>query len=131
MYFVRSYVDKRTICTIPIILILATGLPTALAEHTHSHTQTHSPAYLYGFGLGKNAGLRGYYDVMNDCRPYLSTNVTGAVKNFTSLQQVNDCDSGYDDGWNKYCHMGLARHSNAAADCPISSPKTETESSQY
>jgi hypothetical protein len=126
-------VDKKTICTIPIVLILATGLPTALAAHTHSHTQTHSPAYLYGFGLGKNAVTRGYYDVMNDCsnRPYLSTNVTGAIKNFTSLQQVNDCDSGYDDGWNKYCHMSLARHSNAAADCPISSPKTETESSRY
>jgi hypothetical protein len=126
-------VDIRTIWTIPIVVILATGLPTVLAAHTHSHTQTHSPAYLYGFGLGKNAVTRGYYDVMNDCsnRPYLSTNVTGAIKNFTSLQQVNDCDSGYDDGWNKYCHMGLARHSNAAADCPISSPKTETESSQY
>jgi hypothetical protein len=125
--------DIRTICRIPIVLILATGLPTALAAHTHSHTQTHSPAYLYGLGLGKNAVTRGYYDVMNDCsnRPYLSTNVTGAIKNFTSLQQVNDCDSGYDDGWNKYCHMGLARHSNAAADCPISSPKTETTSSQY
>ena len=125
--------DIRTIWTIPIVLILATGLPTALAAHTHSHTQTHSPAYLYGFGLGKNAVTRGYYDVMNDCsnRPYLSTNVTGAIKNFTSLQQVSDCDSGYDDGWNKYCYMGLARHSNAAADCPISSPKTETESSQY
>ena len=66
---------------------------------------------------------------MNDCsnRPYLSTNVTGAIENFTSLQQVNNCDSGYDHGWNKYCHIGLARHPNAAADCPISSPKTETE----
>jgi len=52
-------VDIRTICTIPIVLILATGIPTALAKH--------SSAYLYGFGLGKNAGLRGYYDVMNDC----------------------------------------------------------------
>ena len=124
--FVRSYVDKKTICTIPIVLILATGiLPTALAAHT--------PAYLYGFKLGKNAGLRGYYDVMNDCsnRPYLSTNVTGAIKNFTSLQQVNDCDSGYDHGWNKYCHIGLARHSNAAADCPISGPRTQIKSSQY
>ena len=119
--------DIRTIWTIPIVLILATGLPTALAAHTHSHTQTHSPAYLYGFGLGKNAVTRGYYDVMNDCsnRPYLSTNLTGAIKNFTSLQQVNECDSGYDDGWNKYCHVGLARHPNAAADCPISGPKTE------
>ncbi len=115
--------DIRTIWTIPIVLILAIGLPTALAAHTHS------PAYLYGFGLGKNAVTRGYYDVMNDCSNRLSTNVPGAVKNFTSLQQVNDCDSGYDDGWNKYCHMGLARHSNAAADCPISGPKTE--SSQY
>ena len=125
--------DIRTIWTIPVVLILATGLPTALAAHTHSHTQTHSPAYLYGFGLGKNAVTRGYYDVMNDCsnRPYLSTNVTGAIKNFTSLQQVNDCDSGYNDGWNKYCHIGLARHPNAAAACPISGPKTETESSQY
>ena len=56
--------DKRTIYAIPIILILATGIPTALAAHTHSHTQTHSPAYLYGFGLGKNAVTRGYYDVM-------------------------------------------------------------------
>jgi hypothetical protein len=85
----------------------------------------------YGFGLGKNAVLRGYYDVMNDCanRPYLPTNVTGAIKNFTSLQQVNDCDSGYDDGWNKYCHMGLAKHPDIAASCPISGPKTET--SQY
>ena len=112
--------NKKLICTIPIVLILATGLPTALAAHTHSHTQTHSPAYLYGFGLGKNAGLRGNYDVMNDCsnHPYLSTNVTGAIKNFTSIQQVNDCDSGYNDGWNKYCHMGLARHSDAA-NCPI------------
>src|SRR5215813_6912108 len=65
----------------------ATGIPRALA--------THSTAFLYGFGLGKSAGLRGYYDVMNECsnRPYLSTNVTGAIKNFTSLQQVNDCDS--------------------------------------
>ena len=120
--------DTRTISTIPIVLILATGLPTALAAH--SHTQTRSPAYLYGFGLGKNAGLRGYYDVMNDCsnRPYPSTNVAGAIKNFTSLQQVNDCDSGYDHGWNKYCHMGLARHPNAAASCPISGLKSETES---
>ena len=121
--FVNSYVDKRTIWAIPIILILATGIPTALAAH--------SPAYLYGFGLGKNAVLRGYYDVMNDCanRPYLPTNVTGAVKNFTSLQQVNDCDSGYDDGWNKYCHMGLAKQPDIAASCPISGPRTET--SQY
>ncbi|MFY9795151.1 MAG: hypothetical protein WAK17_21960 [Candidatus Nitrosopolaris sp.] len=123
--------DIRTIWTIPIVLILATGLPTALAAHTHSHTQTHSPAYLYGFGLGKNAVLRGYNDVMNDCanRPYLPTNVTGAIKNFTSLQQVNDCDSGYNDGWNKYCHTGLAKHPDIAASCPISGPKTET--SQY
>jgi hypothetical protein len=124
-------VNIRTIWTIPIVLILATGLPTALAAHTHSHTQTHSPAYLYGFGLGKNAVLRGYNDVMNDCanRPYLPTNVTGAIKNFTSLQQVNDCDSGYNDGWNKYCHMGLAKHPDIAASCPISGPNTET--SQY
>ena len=87
-------------------LILAKGIPTALAA---------CPAYLYGFGLGKIAGLRGYYDVMNDCsnRPYLSTNVTAAIKNF-SLQQVNDCDSGYDDGWNKYCHIGLAKHPDSA-----------------
>ena len=48
------YVDKRTIWTIPIVLIVATGIPIALAAH--------SPSYLYGFGLGKNAGLRGYYD---------------------------------------------------------------------
>jgi hypothetical protein len=58
-------------------------------------------------------------------QPYLSTNVTATIKNF-SLQQVNDCDSGYNHGWNKYCHMGLARHPNAAAACPgISGPKTE------
>jgi hypothetical protein len=37
--------------TIPIVLMLATGILTALAAH--------NPAYLYGFGLGKNAGLRG------------------------------------------------------------------------
>ncbi|MGC2684690.1 MAG: hypothetical protein WA323_22750 [Candidatus Nitrosopolaris sp.] len=81
----------------------------------------HTPAYLYGFRLGKNAGLRGYYDVMNDCsnRPYLSTNVTGAIKHFTQ-QQVNDCHSGYDDGWNKYCHIGFAKHSDVAASCPSS-----------
>ena len=73
--------DKRTIWIIPIVLILATGIPTALAAH--------SPAYLYGFGLGKNAGLRGYYDVMNDCsnRPYLSTNVTRAIKNYTTASK--------------------------------------------
>ena len=97
-----------------------TGNATALAAH--------STAFLYGFGLGKNAGLRGYYDVMNECsnRPYLSTNVTGAIKNFTSLQQVNDCDSGYDQGWNKYCDIGLAKHADSAAVCPgISSSKTE------
>jgi hypothetical protein len=104
--------------------MLATAIPTALAAH--------SPAYLYGVELGKNAGLRGYYDVMNDCSNRVSTNVTGAIKNFTSLQQVNDCDSGYDHGWNKYCHIGLARHPNAAAACPgISGPKTETKSSRY
>jgi len=104
----------------------ATGNATALA--------THSTAFLYGFGLGKNAGLRGYYDVMNECsnRPYLSTNVTGAIKNFTSLQQVNDCDSGYDQGWNKYCQIGLANHPDAAAVCPgTSGPKTEIKSTQY
>jgi hypothetical protein len=104
----------------------ATGNATALAAH--------STAFLYGFGLGKNAGLRGYYDVMNECanRPYLSSNVTGAIKNFTSLQQVNDCDSGYDQGWNKYCDIGLAKHPNAAAVCPeISGPKTEIKSFQY
>jgi hypothetical protein len=105
-----AFMDIRTIWTIPIVLILATGLPTALAAHTHSHThihshtQTHSPAYLYGFGLGKNAALRGYYDVMNDCSNRLSTNVTGnitvAINNLTSLQEVDDCDSGYDHGWN-------------------------------
>ena len=39
--------DKITIWTIPIVLILATGIPTALAAHNQ--------AYLYGFGLGKNA----------------------------------------------------------------------------
>jgi len=103
--------------------MLATGIPTALAAH--------SAAYLYGFGLGKNAGLRGYYDVMNDCSNRPTTNVTGAIKNFTSLEQVNDCDSGYDDGWNKYCHIGL-EHPDSAAACPgISGPKTETKSSQY
>jgi hypothetical protein len=117
-------VNKKLIWTIPLILMLATAIPTALAAH--------SPAYLYGVELGKNAGLRGYYDVMNDCSNRVSTNVTGAIKNFTSLQQVNDCDSGYDHGWNKYCHIGLARHPNAAAACPgISGPKTETKSSRY
>jgi hypothetical protein len=50
-YSVRLYMDKKTICPIPIGLILATVIPTALAAR--------SPAYLYGFGLGKNAGLRG------------------------------------------------------------------------
>ena len=88
----------------------------------------HTQAYLYGFRLDKNAGLRGYYDVMNDCsnRPYLSTNVTGAIKHFTQAQQVSDCGSGYDDGWNKYCHIGLAKHPDPAASCPgISGPKTE------
>jgi hypothetical protein len=119
--------DIRIIWTIPIVLILATGLPIALAAHTHSHThnhtQTHSPAYLYGFGLGKNAGLRGYYDVMNDCSNRLSTNVTGAM-NITSLQQVDDCNSGYDDGWNKYCHTGLARYSDAGASCPVNPSST-------
>src|SRR5215831_13037728 len=95
----------------------ATGNATALAVH--------STAFLYGFGLGKNAGLRGYYDVMNECsnRPYLPTNVT----HFTSVQEVNDCDSGYDQGWNKYCHIGLANHPDAAAVCPgTSGPKTES-----
>jgi hypothetical protein len=117
------YVDKKTMWTIPIVLILATGIPTALAVHT--------PAYFYGFGLGKNAGLRGFYDVMNDCsnRPYLPTNVTGAIKHFTSVQEVNDCDSGYDDGWNRYCHIGLAKHPDSAASCTgIAGPKTEIES---
>jgi hypothetical protein len=32
--FVMSYVDKKTICTIPIVIILATEIPTALAAHT-------------------------------------------------------------------------------------------------
>ena len=100
----------------------ATGNATAPAAH--------STAFLYGFGLGKNAGLRGYYDVMNECsnRPYLSTNVTGAIKNFISLQQVNDCDSGYDQGWNKYSHIGLAKHADSAGTRP---GVTETRSSQY
>jgi hypothetical protein len=107
--------DIRTIWTIPIVVMLATGIPAAIA----AHTQTHSPAYLYGFGLGKNAGIRGYYDVMNDCSNRVSTNITGAIKNFTSLQQVNDCDLGYNHGWNKYCNMGLARHSDAGTSCPV------------
>src|SRR5215469_3745027 len=83
----------------------ATGIPRALA--------THSTAFLYGFGLGKSAGLRGYYDVMNECsnRP---------------------CDSGYNHGWNKYCHIGLSKHPDAAAVCrEISGPKIETESPQF
>jgi hypothetical protein len=76
--------DIRTISIIPIVIMLVTGIPTALAAHTahtRNHTQTHSTAYLYGVGLGKNAVLRGYYDVMNDCsnRPYLAANVTGAI----------------------------------------------------
>jgi len=50
-----------------VVITLCNLIPTAVAAH--------SPAYLYGFGLGKNAGLRVYYGVMNDCskRPYLST----------------------------------------------------------
>ena len=115
--------DTKTIWTIPIVLILATGIPVALAAH--------SPSYLYGFGLGKNARMRGFYDVMNDCsnKPYLPANVTGAIKHFTSVQEVNDCDSGYDEGWNQYCHIGLAKHSNPAAACAgISGSKTEIES---
>ena len=40
-----------------MVLILTTGIPTALAAH--------NPAYLYGFKLGKKAGLRGYYDIMD------------------------------------------------------------------
>jgi hypothetical protein len=51
-------------------------------------------------------------------RTYLSTNGTGTIKNFT-LQEVNDCDSGYTSGWNKYCHIGLARHPDPAASCPV------------
>jgi hypothetical protein len=107
--------------------VSATGNATALAAHRNSNS-TSSTAFLYGLGLGKNAGLGGYYDVMNECsnRPYLSANVTGAIKDFTSLQQVNDCDSGYDQGWNKYCDIGLVKHPNSAAVCPgISGPKTE------
>jgi hypothetical protein len=62
-------------------------------------------------------------------RPYLSTNVTGVIKHFTSVQEINDCDSGYDDGWNKYCHIGLAKHPDSAASCTgIAGPKTGIES---
>jgi len=46
---------------------IRTGIPTALAAH--------SPAYLYGFRLGKNAGLRGYSDVMDDCSNRLLVNL--------------------------------------------------------
>ena len=35
--FVRAYVDKKTIWTIRIVLILATGIPTALAAHTQAY----------------------------------------------------------------------------------------------
>jgi len=123
--------------------IATTGTQYAHAHGHHGHhggrvsaisatgnAAAHSTAFLYGFGLGKNAGLRGYYDVMNECsnRPYLSTNVTGVIKNFTSLQQVNDCDSGYDQGWNKYSHIGLAKHADSAGTRP---GVTETRSSQY
>ena len=104
---------------------------TALAPHSTA-LAAHSTAYMYGFGLGKNAGLRGYYDVMNECsnHPYLSTNVTGAIKKFTSVQQVDDCDSGYDQGWNKYCQIGLAKHADSAASCPgIANTKTLNTSS--
>jgi hypothetical protein len=105
-------VDIKTIWTIPIVLILATGIPTALAAHT--------PAYLYGFKLGKNAGLRGYYDIQADCsyRSYALPNGTGGIKHFT-LQEEDACDSGYDRGWNKYCHIGLTRHPDPAASCPV------------
>ncbi len=37
------------------------------------------------------------------------TKLYDLLDNDPALQQLNDCDSGYDDGWNKYCHMGLAR----------------------
>jgi|SRR5215467_4810218 len=68
---------------------------------------------------------------MNDCSncPFPSTNVTGAIKHFTQAQQVNDCDSRYDDGWNKYSHIGLAKHPVPAASYPgISGTRTEIES---
>jgi hypothetical protein len=106
--FLSVSVDRKTICVIPIILILATGIPTALAAH--------NPAYLYGFGLGKKAGLREYYDIMGDCS--YRANATGAIKQFT-LQAVNACDSGYNSGLNKYCHIGLTKHPDTAASCPI------------
>jgi hypothetical protein len=52
---------------------------------------------------------------MNDCsnKPCLPTNVTSAIKHFTSVQEVNDCDSGYNDGRNQYCHIGLAKQSTS------------------
>ena len=56
----------------------------------------------------------------------------GAIKHFTSIQEVDDYDSGYDHGWNKYCHIGLSKHPDAAAVCrEISGPKIETESPQF
>ncbi len=100
--------DIRWWWAVPVVLILATGIPTALAAH--------SPAYLYGFGLGKNAGMRGYYNVMNDCS--YQTFGIGVIKHFT-LQEINDCDSGYNSGWNQYCHIALAKHPDLAASCPV------------
>jgi hypothetical protein len=94
----------------------------------NTNSTSSSAAYLYGFKLGKNAALRGYYDIMNDCsyRAYLLPNGTNTTKHFT-VQDVNDCDSGYEDGWNKYCHIGLPKHPEAAASCT----KTQITSSQY
>jgi len=51
--------------------VAMTGTQSAHARH-HGHHGNHvsamsatgiPTAFLYGFGLGKNAGLRGYYDV--------------------------------------------------------------------
>jgi hypothetical protein len=60
-----------------------------LLELNSNRVTEHSPAYLYGFGLGKKAELRGYYDIMGPIKQFTLQAVNKLVIRATTVDGIN------------------------------------------
>jgi hypothetical protein len=93
----------KTILLVFSLILMAISSTTIVSAHT--------AAYMIGFNAGKADGLNGIYDIGDTCNQQNGTSII-------TTTDSNHCNTRYDDGWNKTCHIGLTKFPDPDYTCP-------------
>ena len=66
---------------------------------------------MIGFNAGKADGLNGIYDIGDTCNQQNGTSII-------TTTDSDHCYTGYGDGWNETCHIGLTKFPDPDYSCP-------------